>query len=785
MHRFFLFGVAVLALALPLPASRVDACDYSMNVFNHRLGGDQLRLYMEMQKAIPLPGQMEVDVKKFDQVHSLGDGEVSSVGTYQHKGNGLATMLMLDRSASMARLQAKERDAAIQYIDSMDPQDQIALYFFAQGAKTYGFSDQAGELRQRVHGEMRGNRPKPMPGTATPLYKHLVDAINTVSADAQRELAFVLVMTDGQEEVGGYTADEVIKTAREKKVAVFAVGFYHVWYKHGRRADNTRELQLLEKIATGTGGKYVLADAASDLPEIFVYARKRARSFIVMDSTLCGLTRQDVAQSSKVDVQVRYEDCSSNTYSVSLPPLEKDLSACPECRDDTGCKDDEACGKQGRCEKLPCTACQKAGGHLCSTAACSTDGDCPSGCSCASGSCAERPPCNDWQVFDDDEKKCLGKPCQDDGGCGDPAQLSCCRGRCAQFTPCQPWMTREAGTCNCLDIRCWHDAQCPAGILCDGEYCADPTGAQVQKASCADGKLSVNGKCAVVKCQEDNDCLAEGVQEKWICGPDKGLSAKQSETRTCQLLRKEPCEEWEEPVEGGCHTVLCDKDEDCPEAGSCNQQEGECIEGGGLCSKNPLICGGVAGFAILAVVFLFMAVRRTRKQEIELEPAVGQQPQLSVSSRTQVKEEPARGTLGDPSVRETGGHKAARPESAAPAASSPFVLETNIQGHVERRPLSFGVSTIGREHGTIIIPHDIVSSSHLTLDIRDQGIFVTDVGSTNGTFLEGRKLERNVSTRLMLDQELMLGGTVKLYIRSPMSPGGPPPARKGQTKILD
>ncbi|MBM4356264.1 MAG: FHA domain-containing protein, partial [Deltaproteobacteria bacterium] len=78
-----------------------------------------------------------------------------------------------------------------------------------------------------------------------------------------------------------------------------------------------------------------------------------------------------------------------------------------------------------------------------------------------------------------------------------------------------------------------------------------------------------------------------------------------------------------------------------------------------------------------------------------------------------------------------------------------------------------------------------VSSSHLTIDVRDSGIFVTDLGSTNGTYLDGRKLAPHQTTQLFLNQPLMLGGTVRLTVTSPAVAGKPGPARKNVTQILD
>lgn len=778
-----ILAVVLVVAAAVIPIRSASPCDYTLNLFNHRLQGDQLRLYVEMQKASGLPGKFEVDGTKLDTVHNPGDAVITGAGRYQDKGNGLSTLLMLDRSESMKDMQGKMRDAAIAYIDSMDPQDEVSLYFFAQAANVYDFSDQPGQLRSTVHKEMPGKNPKFIKANVTPLYEHLMKAIDKVSAEANRELSFILIMTDGHEDVGGYTEEDVIRKAREKRVPIFAVGFYRKW----KGKTNEKALQTLEKIAIETGGKYVPADAGDNLGQIFVFARARARNFLVIDTTLCGVTRDAAAQAKSMDVQVRYEDCTSNTHNVPLPPLEKDFGPCPQCRSDADCKPNEKCNPQAVCEVLPCGRTQKADNHQCVEITCGTDKDCPEGCSCSGGRCEEKPPCRCFEVYDDQKKECAGKTCQADGECGcadcpSPGGCRCCGGKCSTKEKCPAYLKEDPpGSCTCVSIPCKHDGQCPDGVACDNDFCVDPGNQPVKKAECKDGKLSLNGKCSVIKCAEDADCQDPSSKEKWVCAPAIGLSKKDTDEKTCQILRKGPCEKCEEEVDKDCRVVLCEKDTDCDEGCGCDDKTGECTDCG-LCCRNPLVCGGIGLFGVLAIVFLVLALRKKKGEEQPLTPTTpitgGSEKQKTIGldqpePTPHVPERPAPphpgGTQVDPNV----------------ASRSPFTLEIDIQGRTDRRPLPFGTSTVGRDQGTIVIQHDIVSSSHLTIDVRDSGIFVTDLGSTNGTYLDGRKLAPHQTTQLFLNQPLMLGGTVRLTVTSPAVAGKPGPARKNVTQILD
>lgn len=54
-------------------------------------------------------------------------------------------------------------------------------------------------------------------------------------------------------------------------------------------------------------------------------------------------------------------------------------------------------------------------------------------------------------------------------------------------------------------------------------------------------------------------------------------------------------------------------------------------------------------------------------------------------------------------------------------------------GHVEQRTLVDGAHVVGRSSGSIVLGDADVSASHARLDVQGDAVFVTDLGSTNGT----------------------------------------------------
>jgi pSer/pThr/pTyr-binding forkhead associated (FHA) protein len=73
-------------------------------------------------------------------------------------------------------------------------------------------------------------------------------------------------------------------------------------------------------------------------------------------------------------------------------------------------------------------------------------------------------------------------------------------------------------------------------------------------------------------------------------------------------------------------------------------------------------------------------------------------------------------------------------------------------------PLKPGANTFGRKgDNDVSIADPYVSGKHGQIEVEDDGIYFTDLGSTNGTFMNGERLEPNVRTRIEEDTELVIG----------------------------
>lgn len=93
--------------------------------------------------------------------------------------------------------------------------------------------------------------------------------------------------------------------------------------------------------------------------------------------------------------------------------------------------------------------------------------------------------------------------------------------------------------------------------------------------------------------------------------------------------------------------------------------------------------------------------------------------------------------------------------AAAPQVEQPAAYWS---GEGEDRPLKLGSNSFGRKSDNdITISDAYVSGRHGTVEVTEEGVFLTDIGSTNGTLLNDAKLNPNVRTMISEDDEIKLG----------------------------
>lgn len=102
----------------------------------------------------------------------------------------------------------------------------------------------------------------------------------------------------------------------------------------------------------------------------------------------------------------------------------------------------------------------------------------------------------------------------------------------------------------------------------------------------------------------------------------------------------------------------------------------------------------------------------------------------------------------------------------------PALIANSPQAPVSRLELQPGINTLGRAPGNhLVIPDGSISSRHCEIICDDDTISVRDLGSTNGTFIDGRPAQQQT---LAHGQRIKFGG-MEYILEAPEIPAAPRP----------
>lgn len=218
----------------------------------------------------------------FDVTENGTSCVITDVRTVQQASSNLSTILVLDRSGSMEGEKNSALEAsASQFVSLLQPADTGEIINFSNQVEvTQPFTSDQGLLTNAIQGQFG----RFAGGTA--LFDGIHQGITDSAKQGGREA--VIVLTDGQNNLGQYNSQDDILAAKQNNIPIFTIGL-------GADAD----AQVLGDIAAHTGGIYTAAPSASDLAAIYQNISHQLNgqiqlSFISPDSTKSGTARHVV-----------------------------------------------------------------------------------------------------------------------------------------------------------------------------------------------------------------------------------------------------------------------------------------------------------------------------------------------------------------------------------------------------------------------------------------------------------------------------------------------------------
>jgi len=199
----------------------------------------------------------------------------------------------------------------------------------------------------------------------------------------------------------------------------------------------------------------------------------------------------------------------------------------------------------------------------------------------------------------------------------------------------------------------------------------------------------------------------------------------------------------------------------------------------------PILFGSKILFLVLLYLFIFMMVRRLSRDLKRGEEPIGMPahaaapvaPPAPMKAAPVTPAEPVAPPIAPvmPAVEPPEARSRARSPEAAPAPEVDsstrefdyLVDKLNPRLVVQHSKIIDdgtvfeikGGATIGRSpRSQIVLPDDFVSSTHARIFARKQFLFLEDLGSTNGTFVDGRRIEGE--NQIKPGQEIVIGDTI-------------------------
>ena len=195
-----------------------------------------------------------------EDFHLFEDGVEQTVTNFSGEDTPLSVGLVFDASGSMGDKLRTSRQAAIQFLKTMNPQDEAFLIQFSDKAELVsGFTNQSGEIQNKLLAVQ--------PGGLTAMLDAAELALREMKK-AKNPRKAILIVSDGGDNNSRYTSAEIESLVREADVQVYAMGIFEPTIFLGLSKEEISGPKLLSELAEQTGGRAFTASDPYDLPSV-------------------------------------------------------------------------------------------------------------------------------------------------------------------------------------------------------------------------------------------------------------------------------------------------------------------------------------------------------------------------------------------------------------------------------------------------------------------------------------------------------------------------------------
>ncbi|HOG28609.1 MAG TPA: VWA domain-containing protein [Vicinamibacterales bacterium] len=242
------------------------------------------------------------------------DGVRQDVGVFSRTSLSLSVALLLDSSASMEERMSVARTAALGFVASLRPQDEVQLIDFDSRVRVVApFTTSRPDLERAVRSVEAGG--------STALYTAIYVALREMaktearSVEAQRRQA-IIVLSDGEDTTSLVSYDAVLDLARRSDTVIYAIGIDA--RSAGRGKGFNEAAFVLRELTAQTGGQAFFPERLDELPAIYAHISRELSSQYLL-GYVSSNSRRD-GEWRRVSVRVSRPGAAARTRSGYYAP---------------------------------------------------------------------------------------------------------------------------------------------------------------------------------------------------------------------------------------------------------------------------------------------------------------------------------------------------------------------------------------------------------------------------------------------------------------------------------
>lgn len=247
-----------------------------------------------------------IDNVRQNDFHVFEDGVTQPIESFSREEVPISYGLAIDTSGSLRSQLQAVIDAGKTIINSNRPGDETFLVRFISSDKIETVQD----FTASKDSLMDGLDELYVEGGQTAI----IDAVYLTAehvaeykkgSDSDRRRRALIVITDGEDRSSFYSQEKLFARLREEDVQIYVIGFVRELDKEGgliRKSPRDKAVNLINKLATETGGRAFLPESLSELPQIANEIVRDLRTQYVLSYNPTNKLRDGTFRSIKVVV---------------------------------------------------------------------------------------------------------------------------------------------------------------------------------------------------------------------------------------------------------------------------------------------------------------------------------------------------------------------------------------------------------------------------------------------------------------------------------------------------